>query len=174
MDDMLLLIPDESWLEEIDAYRQCMLDAGSEMDGCGSLRRHTAGEWLAFNRLLACRETAPANWVRCTQWVYVRKADRRIVGMIQLRHELNDYLRDYAGHIGYSVRPDERRKGYAKAMLQAVLPLCREAGLTRVMIACEPGNPASRSTILHGGGVYARTVHEPQKDIDLEQYWISL
>jgi predicted acetyltransferase len=94
--------------------------------------------------------------------------------MLQLRHTLNDYLRRYAGHIGYSVRPSERRRGVAKWMLAAALPYCRELGLRRVMIACEPWNEGSRRTILANGGVFEKTVHEPEEDIDLEQYWITL
>ena len=104
---------------------------------------------------------------------YVRKQDGRILGMIQVRHYLNDYLRDYAGHIGYSVRPSERRKGVATAMLREVLPFCKSIGLDRVMIACEPCNPGSRGTILNNGGEYWRTVHFAPEDIDLEHYWVA-
>lgn len=107
-----------------------------------------------------------------TQFVCLRGT--KIAGMIQVRRELNDFLREYAGHIGYSVRPDERKKGVATWMLQNVLPHCRDIGLTRVMVACEPWNGGSRKTILHGGGVYAKTVHCEERNIDLEQYWITL
>ena len=59
-------------------------------------------------------------------------------------------------------------------MLRLALPYCKSIGLDRVLIACEPGNPASRRTILANGGVYECTVHEPGEDIDLERYWIGL
>ena len=59
-------------------------------------------------------------------------------------------------------------------MLAAILPHCRGLGLDRVMIACEPWNEGSRRTILANGGVYEKTVHEPERNIDLEQYWIRL
>ena len=170
-----LIPPDETMLGEIAGYRQAFLDAGDSMDGTGSLRRmENPADWLAECRRKLRRETAPPGWVPCTQLCYVRGEDGRIVGMIDLRHELNDYLREYAGHIGYSVRPDERRKGYATRMLLEALPLCRAMRLGRVMIACLTDNEASRRTILRGGGVYWRTVHEPKENIDLEQYWIAL
>lgn len=173
MEELRLTRPTEAMSGEISAYRQAMLDAGSEMDGCGPLKRmENPAEWLAFCRQLDNPATTPPNWVPMTQFVCLRGA--KIAGMIQVRRELNDFLREYAGHIGYSVRPDERKKGVATWMLQNVLPHCRDIGLTRVMVACEPWNDGSRKTILHGGGVYAKTVHCEEQNIDLEQYWITL
>ncbi len=175
MDEMMLVEPGMAYAAEIAAYRQEMLDAGSEMDGCGNLRRcEDPKEWVDFNLLLKNKETVPERWVVSTQFAYVRKSDGRFLGMLQVRHYLNDYLREYVGHIGYSVRPSERRKGVATAMLRAALPFCRSIGLDKVMITCEPTNPGSRGTILNNGGVYWRTVHFQLEDIDLEQYWIEL
>ena len=94
--------------------------------------------------------------------------------MIQVRHYFNEYLEKYAGHIGYSVRPSERRKGYAKEMLRLALGFCRQIGLERVLVSCKPDNEGSRRTILANGGVYEHTVHVPGEGIDLERYWIAL
>ncbi len=103
MDELRLAIPDESLLDEIAAYRQAMLDADSSMDGCGPLKRmENPAEWLAFCRQLDDPATTPPHWVPMTQFVCLRGA--KIAGMIQVRRELNDFLREYAGHIGYSVR----------------------------------------------------------------------
>jgi predicted acetyltransferase len=109
-----------------------------------------------------------------TQFLFIRKSDDKLVGMIQVRHYFNDYLEKYAGHIGYSVRPSERRKGYAKEMLKMVLPYCREIGIDRVLITCIDGNIASEKTILANGGVYESTVHEPNENEDLKRFWITL
>lgn len=174
MEEMMLVEPGMEYAEEIMAFRQEFIDVGSDMDGTGRLpTSQTAQEWVDFNQVLKNKETVPERWVVSTQFAYVRKRDGRIMGMIQVRHYLNDYLREYAGHIGYSVRPSERRKGVATAMLRAVLPFCRSIGLEKVMIACEPTNPGSRGTILNNGGEYWRTVHFPPEDIDLEQYWVA-
>ena len=98
----------------------------------------------------------------------------KLVGVIQGRHSFNEYLRQFGGHFGYSVHPDHREKGYAKALLRQVLPKCRELGLDKVLVTCDADNEASRRTILANGGVYESTVHEPDEDIDLERYWITL
>ena len=89
-------------------------------------------------------------------------------------HTFNEYLEKYAGHIGYAVRPSERRKGYAKWMLAKSLVFCRELGLNRVLVCCKTENEASRRTILANGGIYEKTVYEPERQIELERYWIDL
>lgn len=175
MEGFRLAIPDGSMADEIWAYRQAMLDAGSSMDGCGSLRRcENPADWLAFNARMARRETVPENLAPAAQYVYLREADGRIVGMLDLRYEMNDFLRRYGGHVGYSVRPDERRKGYATAMLADALVRARERGLERVMVSCLEDNEGSRRTILKNGGAYEATVYDPKDGIYLERYWIEL
>ncbi len=169
-----LVIPDITLANEICAYRQAFLDCGDSMDGTGSLRRReNPADWIADNIQCSRRETVPKNFVPATQFVYLRD-DGKIVGMIQVRHELNAYLAKYAGHIGYSVRPDERRKGYASQMLHDALPYCREIGLDRVLITCNAMNEGSRRTIAKNGGVYDGTVHETNENVDIERYWIAL
>jgi len=169
-----LVIPDGTMLDEIRAYRQAFLDSGDSMDGTGSLRRREKPEdWLADNMQCSKRETVPKNLVPATQFVCL-SSDGKIVGMIQVRHELNRYLERYAGHIGYSVHPDHRRRGYASWMLGAALPYCREIGLDKVLVTCNAVNEGSRRTILKNGGVYDGTVHEPEEDVDIERYWIAL
>lgn len=173
MDDLILLQPDETMLDEINAYRKSMLDAGSSMDGCSSLGKfEDPSAWLAHLRALESETTCPPHLVTATLFVAVRKTVVRIVGMIDLRHRLNDFLAEYGGHIGYSVRPDERRKGYAKWMLAHVLPEARKIGLDRVLVTCDDDNEGSRRTIEANGGVFERKT-ELEGDI-LRRYWIDL
>ena len=174
-DRCLLLKPDVSLIEQIAGYRAAFLASGESMDGTGPLRRmEDPLEWLAFNRLAEQPETKPDNWVPSEQFAFLRESDRRIVGMIQFRHEFNDFLREFGGNIGYSVHPDERRKGYAKRMLTECLKVCKAFGLERVLITCLVENEASRRTILSCGGVYERTTYCERDNVNLERYWIEL
>ncbi|MBQ1877591.1 MAG: GNAT family N-acetyltransferase [Erysipelotrichaceae bacterium] len=160
---------------QIQAYRREFLQPGCSMDGGGSLIRYeSSAEWLKQVEMYRHPETVPPDKVPASQYIYVREPDNKIVGVLQIRHYLNDYLAQYAGHIGYSVAPSERRKGYAERMLKEGLAICRRMGLKRVLITCFPENEGSRRTILKNGGVYEATVHEENRDRDLERYWIDL
>jgi len=174
-DTFKLLKPDETMLDEIASYRAAFLAAGDSMDGTGPLRRiEDPAEWIAVCRAGENRETTPPNWVPSEQFVFLRESDQRIVGMITFRHEFNDFLRDFGGNIGYSVHPEERRKGYAKRMLRECFKICRAFGLDRVLVSCLVENEASKSTILACGGVYEKTVYCERENVHLQRYWISL
>lgn len=83
-------------------------------------------------------------------------------------------MRVYGGNIGYSVRPSERRKGYAKWMLSQALVYCRKIGMSKVLINCLEKNEGSRRTILANGGKYESTIYVPGENVNLERYWIEL
>ena len=175
MEEFILIRPTSEYASQIAEYRQEFLDEGGSMDGCGPLRRFDdPKEFIQLCRDYEDPETVPSHLVPATQFIFVRKSDNRILGMLQVRHKFNDYLEKYAGHIGYSVRPSERRKGYAKEMLKMALPFCREIGLDKVLISCIDGNIGSEKTILANGGVYESTVHEPNDNVDLKRFWITL
>ena len=174
MEAIQLVPPTEGNLDQVWDYRRECLDAGSRMDGCGPMHFDDPKEWLDHVIRYTDPATLPEGKVLATQFLAVRKSDGKLVGMIQVRHYFNEYLEKYAGHIGYSVRPCERRKGYAKEMLRLALPYCKGLGLDRVLISCEVNNEGSRRTILSNGGVYESTVHEPGENIDLERYWITV
>ncbi len=76
-------------------------------------------EWLKSVTDNISSDTINPAWV-VTDTYFAFDEDDNIIGIIDLRHELNDFLNDF-GHCGYSVRPSERRKGYATEMLN--LPL---------------------------------------------------
>ena len=174
-DACVLIKPDESLAGEIESYRAAFLLAGDSMDGTGPLRKMDDPlEWVELCRAAEHRETTPAMRVPSEQFVYLRESDRKIVGMIQFRHEFNDFLRNFGGNIGYSVRPDERRKGYATRMLKECLGVCKAFGLERVLVTCIEGNEGSKRTILANGGVYEKTVFCERDNVTLERYWITL
>ena len=175
MNDFILMRPTAAYADQIRELRQEFLDAGSSMDGMGPLRRME--DPIAYIELCAAGEDPnriPANWVPATQFLFIRKADNKLVGMLQVRHHFNELLKKYGGHIGYSIRPSERRKGYAKEMLHTALPYCRELGLEKVLLTCIDSNIGSEKTIRANGSVYESTVYEPDEKVNLKRFWITL
>ena len=163
---MKLIWPSMEYDKSIQAYGQEFLDSGDSMDGGGSLRK--------FNRTQDWLDRVETNKRDQTQYIYIRETDGKMVGIIQIRHCLNDYLEKYGGHIGYSVAPSERRKGYATQMLKLVLPECAKLGIGRVLITCVQGNEGSKRTILNNGGIFESTVFDSEDGCWLERYWIEL
>ena len=178
MEKCRLVKPDVTMATEIRAYRDAMLRADSSMDGTGPLMRmEQVEEWLAFNRMLENPATVPEKYAplhSAEQFVYVRSSDSRIVGMLQIRRYGEAELTASTGNIGFSVRPDERRKGCAKRMLAAGLAVCRAQDFRRVLITCLTDNEASRRTMLANGGIYEGTVHFEPHNVDLQRYWFEL
>ena len=88
-----LVLPSEEYLDQVWAYRQECIDAGSHMDGCGPLRRvESAEQWLADVRSYTDPATLPEGKVLATQFLAVRESDGKVVAMIQIRHYFNEYL----------------------------------------------------------------------------------
>ncbi len=97
----------------------------------------------------------------------------KLVGAINIRHYLNDYLLMYGGHIGDGVRPSERNKGYATKMIHLALIECRKLGITKVLMVCDKSNISSAKSIISNGGVLENEIID-EKGIIQQRYWINL
>lgn len=98
----------------------------------------------------------------------------KLIGSGGLRHALSASLAVYGGHIGYNVRPSERRKGYGSLIMDLTLEKARAIGLERVFITCDTDNIASSKIIEnHGGRLENRMFYEPVEKL-ISQYWIEL
>jgi len=98
-----------------------------------------------------------------------------VIGFLSFRHELNEWLREVGGHIGYAVRESRRRRGYASAALAPGLDRAREIGLDRVLVTCDDDNIASARTIERAGGVLQDVRDQSARGYTLlRRYWIQL
>lgn len=113
-------------------------------------------EWLSSVTLNTDPQTVNKNWVVTDTFFALRKNDDKIIGMIDLRHTLNDFLKDF-GHCGYSVRPSERKKGYATEMLRQLIGVAKKIGMAELQISVEKTNIGSIKVIEKNGGVYERS-----------------
>ena len=124
-------------------------------------------EWLETNLNKEMGIKLPENRVPSIQFVLFDKSDHAL-GFLSLRLRLNEGLLNHAGHIGYSIRPSERGKGYAKESLQQGLQIAKEKNIKRALVTCSTENPASRAVILANGGKLEDVRN------GTERYWIEL
>ena len=124
-------------------------------------------DWLESNRDMEMGLGIPDGWVPAVQLVAFAR-DGQALGFLNLRLRLSDYLREKGGHIGYSIRPSERGKGYAKESLRQGLEVAKGKNIKQALVTCSTENPTSRAVILANGGVYEDVRN------GTERYWIEV
>jgi len=143
------------------------------INGSAMLDQMEYEQWLTLNTNNRHENTVSSGWVVATTFFAVRKHDNKIIGMIDIRHNLgNDFLMQYGGHIGYSVCPNERKKGYATEMLRMGLEYTKLLNIDKVMLACYSDNIPSIRTIEKHGGELTETKRYPDGKL-LSIYWID-
>lgn len=170
---MRLIFPTEQYKEQVLDYKKEFEQNMDSMDGTAGLNEAaTYEEWLQSLRNNLSKETVRSGFVTASTFLAIREEDDRLVGMIDIRHELNDYLYHFGGNIGYSVRKTERKKGYATEMLCLALEECRQLGLDKVLMTCSKNNIASAKTMLRDGAVLEKEVVQGERTT--QRYWIHL
>ncbi len=124
-------------------------------------------DWLENNQNQEMGINLPEGWVPAIQLVAFSEKGQAL-GFLNLRLRLSDYLLEVGGHIGYSIRPSERGKGYAKKTLRQGLKVAKEKNIKRTLVTCSVNNPASRAVILANGGLIEDVRNR------VERYWIEV
>ena len=171
-----LIRPTEAYAEQVMAFKAALHTANEGFDGCAGLQDvDNFAHWADFENRL--KKKYGDGYVPSEVFLAVRESDDKVVGIIDYRHPLSDFLLRYGGNIGYSVHPDERRKGYGAKMLALLLPVCKAYGEEKVLVCCDKINEASRRTIVKNGGVLENEVAD---DAGLghsgivQRWWISV
>ena len=173
---MLKLVkPSAEHAEQISEYRaefpverERLAYAPSRIPGMDYLEKYdNVLDWLAFCESMAAKLT----W-----YMAVRKSDSRPVGFIVFRHKLeyDDDDMEFASNFGYSIRPSEQGKGYAKEQLRLGLQKAKALGLDKVRMICRDVNIGSNKTILANGGVYVDTIHGEVSGLNVNRYDIQM
>lgn len=180
MEQIILVEPQVKYVDEIWEFRQEVLERDAENEdqfaGCLSLDTcKSAEEWIHICELRKSEETCNEVGTAVPSHMYlaVRVSDERVVGVIDLRHHINHpILGTWGGHCGYSVRPSERGKGYAKKMLCLNVQNAKAIGIPKLLVTCNENNAASEKTILACGGVYENTIEVGESR--MKRYWITV
>jgi predicted acetyltransferase len=170
MSSECLIDPHEDWEAEYRAFSAELI-----ADGYESERVHPWDDfaaWIEQRRQWARGENLPEGLVPGSDHWLV--GGDRLLALANFRHCLIPELEDHGGHIGYVVRPSERRKGYGTKLLALMLDEARNRGLTRLLLTCDPANIASAKIIQRNGGVLASESWSPNAKRVTSRYWIEL
>lgn len=154
-----------AYLREWANGHEAVIPHGAQMNGLS---------FSAFCNELRTMETDVARsqgWVPAALFALINESNR-VLAVSQLRYELNDALLQHGGHIGYGVRPSERRKGYASRLLALTLKEAKQIGLARVLLTCDKRNSGSARTIIKNGGILENERDEGGRIT--QRYWIKL
>ena len=173
MEELFLKQPTQDDEYQVMQFRQEFIDAGEVICGSGGLdETDDYKQWLEKVERYKKIETLPPNRVPTTQFLTIRKSDNKIVGIISVRHYLNDMLLIHGGHIGDSILPSERKKGYATKQIHLALEYCKTLGIDKVLMSCTIDNIGSEKSIVKNGGVFENQVESNGKAY--KRFWIEL
>ena len=179
MEKFYFEIPSLEIKNEIIEYLDEFVKYGSDINGSGSLDKiydvYTFEE--ALDRCLKMEDEEYAKSVgRCQSrtFLLIRENDNKIVGTINVRWNLNEAMLRFGGHIGYGIRPTERRKGYNKINLYLGMLEAKKVGLEKVMLDCDVNNLGSDKTLKALGGKLERTEVDPSDGILTNVYWFNV
>jgi predicted acetyltransferase len=173
LEQVYLAVPSK---EHMDSYNTMLLEWEETKERIypGAIRPKGLDyfQWLKVLESYKTRETCPSQYAPSDTYFLINK-NGKVLGAISIRHYLNEDLLKFGGHIGYGIRPTERRKGYASLMLKMALEKCREMDMKQVLITCNKDNIASAKTIIANGGVFENELMEDDGNI-VQRYWIRV
>lgn len=174
MEKFYLESPSIKRKDEAINYVKEFYENSSNLNGDSGLDKYLDNYegWLEFLGKLSNTSTAPSGYCPGYEYFLIRKNDSKLVGLINLRYNLNKNLLLHGGHIGYSIKVSERRKGYNKINLYLCLIKARELGLDKVLLTAYDDNIGSVKTILDAGGVLENKINDNGKL--LGRYWIDV
>ena len=172
MDYLYYEVPSLARKEDAIEYIREHHEHNSNINGSGGLDRYL-DDYEGWLQKLEDYKQPSEDRVPALTYFLVRESDNKIIGMANIRLYLNDRLREEGGHIGYGIRPSERRKGYATEMIKLALEECKKLGIYEVLMTCDSDNIGSEKSIINNGGVLENIVID-ENGKKIKRFWIKI
>lgn len=176
MSDLRLATPS---LHHKDQFEE-MMDEWEHFGGRihpGALRRYSGNQkvpyekWLKWSTDDKDEKTCPEGYAP-QHLFFLMNQSGRLLGAVSIRSKLNEGLIKSGGHIGYGIKPSERKKGYATKLLSLTIPKAREICIENILITCDKSNIGSAKTIINNGGILENEIVEEDGNI-VQRYLIK-
>lgn len=177
MDEVVLVEPSLEYKDDVMSFLEevRVADEGMHWQYAGMSRlekSNTYEEWLQEKEDEEKGINLPDGYVPSSTYLCVRVADNKVIGICNIRHELTEFLLNYGGHIGQSIRPSQRGKGYGTIQLLKALEKCSQMNINHVLLTCVENNIISAKTIKKCMGEYENTTEK--KGTRYKRYWIDV
>ena len=173
---MKLVLPNAQYK---DSFLEAMRKHKASGEPDGLFDEHTEqwfeerfDDWLETLAMYRSGHDLPEDKVQSTQWWVIKHG--KWLGRVSLRHELNEHLMHYGGHLGYYLIPEARGKGVGTWAVQQVLEKAKKLGLKKLLVTCDTHNIVSQKVIQKFGGVHQDTIDSEMHGGPLMRWWITL
>lgn len=162
--------PTEANRKDVQAFYSEFEQQGKTCIGYGKHKDYDI--WLTniHNRITAT--DLPEGFVQ--EAFYLCYDGSEMVGVLNLKFTLTEYLLNYGGHVGYAVKPSRQGHGLATQMMHQCLDIARGMGMDKLLMVCDDGNYASEKVILRNGGQYEDSRYDAEESVNVKRYWVSL
>lgn len=171
--NLKLVAPTMEYAKQIMEYREEFLGEGRKSidGGCGLEAFDNVENYIARVKLFSNKDTVPKDFVSSSTFLAIND-NNKLVGIINIRHELNEGLLKVGGNIGYGVRKSERKKGYATEMLKLGIEECKALNIKKALVTCNVENIGSAKTIMNNGGVLENEIENGTEVF--KRFWIKV
>lgn len=175
MKRLILVLPGLEHEQQAREFINEFHEHNSKIHGTCKLEAYLGNyiEWVTMVDDYSKGINLPKGFVPGSTYFAFREEDNKLVGMTNIRHILTEDLLKSGGHIGYGVRPTERRKGYATEILYLALEKCKELGIDKALVTCDKNNIGSAKAIQNNFGIMENEITEESGAIS-QRYWVDV
>jgi len=171
MKDIVLIKPNIKYYNEINEFKESLLLTNDFVGTC-ELKKYDIKEWLRFIKKQESALTCRKLFVPESVFMLYDKVNNKVIGMVSLRHYLNDNYKEIGGHIGYVISPLYRNKGYGNMILSLIINKCKKFNLDELLLVTHINNEYSKKVILKNKGIL-KDIYPFHDDV-YERYIIRL
>lgn len=130
-------------------------------------------EWLDDLEKNKYEKNLPNDYSPHTLYLALNE-ENQLVGAIGLRWKQVPILMTFGGLIGYSIRPNQRGKGYASEMLKLAVEKFANTDIENILITCKDFNIASKKVIKKNGGIFENVYNNIDDGYNYLRYWVKI